>query len=702
MLKTLFSCLSFLLLVNQLFAQSQSLYREDFTTNSGAWPLYKEATYTAEVTGGAYAINLKKEGMYWWIWKPVTINPSKPFAIHVSFTLKGVSKTGHFGIAWNVKNDKNNYTFAVSREGKHGLFETKEGSYDYKVKWTPSAKKVQMETNHVLKLKSDGSNYTFFLDDVQLCQVPFFKFAFDKSVGFFVENTINVQVDYLEVFQDRGTINAVTGTDLGVVKKENLGANINTAYPEKKPTISHDGKHLYFTRSDDPQNIGTDKSDDIWYAELGDEGLFGKAINLGRPVNNKNNNSCIGVARDNSWIMLKGQYDANGEYSKQGFSIAHRNGSGWNNPVNIEVKNFYNNNQYQEACINPDGDVLLFAIEREDSYGDKDLYVSKKMSDGSWSEPVNCGGVINSFAAEIGPFIAGDGKTVYFASEGHPGYGDADVFMSVRLDDTWTNWSTPVNLGPTINTAKWDAYFSTDAKGEWGYMVSTENSIGRTDIFRFKLPQQAKPKPTCVVKGTIINAKTNEPMIGELTFHILETDSLLGKIYATPTDGRFSMILKEGFRYSIDVSYPGYLGERVSVDMSGITESIEKELVVYLKPIERNTTIELNNVYFEPDKSELLYHSKAQLHWVVLFMEANPNAVILIGGHSSKGDGSEKYYQKLSEKRAKAVYDYLVDLGIPKKRMKYKGYGSSQPVYTSGSAADNGRNRCVNFTIVQN
>ncbi|HRE98791.1 MAG TPA: hypothetical protein PK637_18655, partial [Flavobacteriales bacterium] len=73
-------------------------------------------------------------------------------------------------------------------------------------------------------------------------------------------------------------------------------------------------------------------------------------------------------------------------------------------------------------------------------YGDKDLYVSKKMSDGSWSEPVNCGGVINSFAAEIGPFIAGDGKTVYFASEGHPGYGDADVFMSVRLDDTWTNW----------------------------------------------------------------------------------------------------------------------------------------------------------------------------------------------------------------------------------------------------------------------
>lgn len=695
------SLLLFLVSVNQVFAQTQSIFRDDFSDNSKGWALYQEAQYSSGVSNGKFAIQLKKEGLFWWIWKPCAIDPAKPFIIKTRFTLKGTSVKGFFGLTWNTQNTENNYTFAVSRTGKHGFFITKDKQYEYVQNWTPSPKKVQMETQHTLMLKSDTKNYMFYLDDVLLCSVPFLSFNYENGIGFYVENSIRAEVDEIEVFQDRGSINPIQGDDLGVVVKHNLGSNVNTVYPEKKPTISHDGKTLFFTRDEDPANVGKNKSDDIWMASVDENDVWSPAQNLGKPVNNANNNSCIGVAEDNSWIMLKGQYTAEGEYLGSGFSIARKSGNGWANPENIAVKNFYNNNQYQEACISPDGTVLMFAIERNDTYGGKDLYISKKQGDGTWSEPLNCGPQVNSFAAEIGPFIAGDGKTVYYASEGLPGYGDADIFMITRLDDSWTNWSTPVNLGPTINTAGWDAYFTTDAKGEWGYMVSTENSIGRSDIFRFKLPEKAKPKITCIVKGKIINAKTNEPMIGELTFHVLDTDSLLGTIYASPVDGQFSMILKEGFHYSIDAKYPGYLGERVSVDMSNVKESIEKELIIYLKPIEVSTTIQLNNVFFEEDKAELHYSSKAQLRWVLLFLKDNPNAVILIGGHSMSGSAPEKYNQKLSEQRAKVVYKYLIELGVPRKQLKYKGYGSTKPVYDKNDPANNGRNRCVDFTILQ-
>lgn len=700
MRKTLFVIYLLFLFSNQGFGQTQSIFKDDFLNNNNAWLTKEASDFAAEVSDGNYNIDLKKEGDAWWLWSPIAIDPNKPFIYRCEFTIAPNSKKGVFGLAWNVENADNNFNFAVSVTGQHMVFNTKDGAYSYPKSWTSSSKKVEKGKAQILTVKSNGSNYQYLLDDAVLCELPYYKFEGTNSVGFYVQNFIDVRVNWVEIVQDRGAMNVLSGTDLDVVKKTNLGSNVNTVYTEKKPVISHDGHTLFFVRSEDPQNFGVDKADDIWFATVDDQNQWSKAKNVGRPVNNKENNSCIGVAQDNSWIMLKGQYTSDGEYKGSGFSIASKNGEGWSNPVNLTVKNYYNNAKYQEACVSPDGNVLMFAIQREDSYGNKDLYVSKRLPDGTFSEPVNCGANVNSFAAEIGPFIAGDGKTVYYASEGLPGYGDADIFMIQRLDDSWTNWSNPVNLGPTINSAGWDAYFSTDAKGEWGYMVSTENAIGRSDIFRFRLPEKAKPKITCVVKGKIINAKTNEPMIGELTFNVLETDSLLGKIYALPSDGTFSMVLKEGLQYSIDATYPGYLGERISIDLRDVKESVEKEVVMYLKPIENETTVELNNVFFEENKAELHYSSKAQLHWVRIFMEKNPETVILIGGHAMVSGASEKFNKKLSEDRAKTVYKYLIEIGVDKKRLKYKGYGSSKPVYSGTDPGQNSKNRCVDFTII--
>lgn len=685
-----------------LMSQTQSIFRDDYNDNKNQWFLIEETTYAAEIVAGHYNLDLKKEGMYWCVWEPIALNPSKPFIIKNSFVMSNKSKNGHFGISWGIEDLNNNYTFLISKTGKCAVYQRTNGEIKYIVNWKALPMAVNLEQAYTLTLKSDGSNYSFYLDDQKVAETPWFTFPYGNGIGYFVENFVDVKVDWIEVFQDRGALNIVDGSDKFDVKKENLGSNVNTVYTEKKPTISHDGKTLYFTREGDPANTKSKERDDIWVSKSDENKLFGKAENLGAPINNGAHNSVVGVAEDNSWMVVKGLYNAEGEWGGKGFSISQHSGNGWSKPQAIVVKDYYNDNMYEEACISPDGNVLMFAIERKDTYGDKDLYVSMKQSDGTWSAPVNCGPKVNSFAAEIGPFIAGDGKTVYYASEGLPGYGDADVFMIRRLDDTWTNWSDPVNLGPQINTAGWDAYFSTDAKGEWGYMVSTQNAIGSSDIFRFKLPEKAKPKIICSLKGIVMNGKTNTPMMGEIKIKVLETDSTLSDVYALPSDGSFFIAIKEGYHYALTVTYPGYIGESINVDFTGVKESVEKEVVLYLKPIEKESKIELNNIFFEENKADLHYRSKAQLDQIVVIMMNNPNMKILIGGHAMSSSADEKFNVKLSKKRAKAVYDYLVSKGIDKKRLQYVGYGSSKPVYQGQKAADNARNRCVDFTILSN
>src|SRR5690606_40006543 len=126
--------------------------------------------------------------------------------------------------------------------------------------------------------------------------------------------------------------------------------------------------------------------------------------------------------------------------------------------------------------------VLILSVQRLDTQGDKDLYVSFMQADGFWSEPRNIGKVVNTAAYEGSPFIAADGKTLYFTTTGKSGYGDGDIFMTKRLDDTWLNWSEPVNLGPEINTEQWDGFFTVPASGDYAYFSSTENSLGQEDI----------------------------------------------------------------------------------------------------------------------------------------------------------------------------------------------------------------------------
>ncbi len=274
---------------------------------------------------------------------------------------------------------------------------------------------------------------------------------------------------------------------------ENLGAGVNSQYYDHLPIIAPDGKTLYFARKFALDNLGKENRDDIYFAKKMPTGQWGKAENIGEPLNNEYNNYVAFVSADNQRIYLANHYKKKAE---DGVSMSTREKSGkWGKPKALNIKKFYNYNIFSDIHLNINENTMLLCLERDDSYGDLDMYVSFKYADGSWSEPQNLGPKINSVGAEGSAFLAADDKTIYFSSSGRQGFGSYDMYMTKRLDNSWMNWSEPINLGDKINTPKMDIYYSIPPQSDYIYYSSEESYYGLNDLYRIKLPKEARPEP---------------------------------------------------------------------------------------------------------------------------------------------------------------------------------------------------------------
>jgi Tol biopolymer transport system component len=168
-----------------------------------------------------------------------------------------------------------------------------------------------------------------------------------------------------------------------------------------------------------------------------------------------------------------------------------RNGA-WGKSVPMEIENFYNRNSYIDLFVAAKSKVLILAIERKDSKGEQDLYVSFASGENKWSEPINMGSVINSDQADFAPFLSADGKTLFFSSYKDGGLGGCDIYFTTRLDDTWTKWTAPKNLGAGINSSREEANFSISGNYEFIYFESYDTEHEVRDIFRAELPKEIR------------------------------------------------------------------------------------------------------------------------------------------------------------------------------------------------------------------
>ena len=303
------------------------------------------------------------------------------------------------------------------------------------------------------------------------------------------------QIDCIGISSQKNRIEARINTiDYGsfVPNPENLGSNVNSPYNDMLPIISPDGNTLYFARKYAPENMGVEKKDDIYISQKLNANTWSKAQNIGSPLNTDEHNFVCAISPDGNTMYLANRYDYRTE--GQRVAVSYRNDKGkWSKPSALNIVNMYNKSKYACYHLSIDEKVMVMAIERNDTYGDMDLYVSFRYADGNWSEPLNMGSDLNTAGAEASVFLAADGKTLYFSSNGHAGFGDLDMFMSKRLDNTWKHWSTPVNLGNRINTPGMDVYYTIPASGDYAYYSSERAGYGLNDIYRILLPQALRP-----------------------------------------------------------------------------------------------------------------------------------------------------------------------------------------------------------------
>gem|GEM_PF-248288 len=506
-------------------------------------------------------------------------------------------------------------------------------------------------------------------------------------------DTENILPD-LKIFAEDFDYEGLSGNFLS--EKELLSSNVNSPYTELRPIISPDGRKLYFVRQDHPENYGSSKEQDIWVSALTQEGEWSIAYNIGPPINNKYPNHIGGVTPDGNTLVIGHVYNSDGTLSS-GISITNKKSDGWSFPEKLNIKNYYNDGKYLEYYLSNSGKILLMTVERNDSYGDRDVYASFSENDGNWSEPMNLGPVVNSSSEEISPFLASDEKTLYYSSKGKGGFGDADLFMSRRLDDTWKNWSEPENMGEQINTSGFDAYYFFSASGEYAYFVSS-SAGNNEDIYRIKIPKRVRSEPVFMVSGKVLDSRSGQPIDAKIYYEMLPSGIEQGIARTDPATGDYKITLPKGRKYGFRAEADGYLSVNDNIDASELSRYKEIERNLYLVPIQVGETIKLNNIFFDSGKFQLKDESFPELQRVVSFLNQNPGITIQISGHTDNVN-TDEYNLKLSENRAKAVYTYLLQNNILASRVTFKGFGESNPVASNDTEEGRQLNRRVEFTI---
>jgi OmpA-OmpF porin, OOP family len=505
----------------------------------------------------------------------------------------------------------------------------------------------------------------------------------------------------------------------------------NSVYDELNPVISPDGKLLYVTIANHPQNMGGKKDPgDIWVSQLGSGNVWTEPVHAGSLINDRGYNSIAGFSGDGNEMFLLNHFDPQGGTPKtQGISVTHRNGDIWVRPTNISIPYFQNKSGMLSGYITPDKRYFVFSAETYGSRGVEDLYITERISAGKWSEPKNLGSKINTQFQELSPFLSADGNTLFFSSNGRKGNGSFDVYSTTRLDESWTSWSEPVNLGPGVNTEGRDLFYRPYTSRGFAFYTSTKNSDGYGDIRIQTLPvaveeviaqeviadslvsvdttsaqfiEVAAPEEAeheIRVYGKVVNTKTGEAINASIVFEpVADTKQVAEK--TTATSAGYSVSLSTDAVFKVRIESNGFISTIENLDVKTY-EMKDLEMNFNLQPIEVGTTVNLRDVLFEQSKTTLLPQSYAQLDQVVSFLKTNSKVSIELSGHTDNVGNSAKN-TKLSQDRVNAVKSYLISMGIDSDRVTGKGYGGSKPIASNNTEETRKLNRRVEFTIRKN
>jgi outer membrane protein OmpA-like peptidoglycan-associated protein len=672
-----------LITVSVLHAQPKILIDETFLSNERGW----ETSAHKFIQDDALVINSPEDGDQSFV--SVYLDPLKDYTISADITQKtGLAGNG-FGLAWG-SSDENYNLFLISSSQEVAVFS---GNPAQLKSWKKSGAIKSLGQVNQLKIEHRSGKISFFINDVKVDERKEFQ-SFGSWIGFLALAEMRVVIDNFKVEQDQ--VIDLPENIAAFAEKENLGEGVNSVEDDLGPIISSDGKTLYFARQNVKDNIGGVYDDeDIWISHW-QEDAWSEAVNMGRSINTGLADNLVAVSADNNTMIFE---------KDNALALRHRTATGWSEFEKLDLT-FKNEYDYFVASLSADGKAVIFsAMLKQNSYYDPkrkegDLYVSVKDKNNKWSIPVNLGKSVNTAGDETSPFLSADGKTLYFATDGRPGYGYQDIFFTRRTGEGWTEWSKPMNLGPGVNTPGFDAYYTLPAAGDYAYFVSYDKGVGKADIFRIKLHEDVQPDPVILVKGFVLNNTTKAPLGAIIHFENLATGAEVGDARSDPKTGAYQIVLPYGAHYGVRANVNGFYSvhENLELQQNARYSEVQKDLLMV--PIAIGETVKLNNVFFEAGLATLRAESYPELDRLVKILRDNPGIHIDLAGHTDN-KGSADALMKLSQDRVVAVEDYLVKNGIDTNRISGRGYGATKSIAPSDTEENSRLNRRVEFKITK-
>jgi outer membrane protein OmpA-like peptidoglycan-associated protein len=468
----------------------------------------------------------------------------------------------------------------------------------------------------------------------------------------------------------------------------NLGDAINSKYRDYFPSVTADGEKMIFSR-----NISD--NEDFYIAEKKGN-KWGIPVPLSNKINTeKFNEGAQSISADGRYLFFTGCNRPDG-LGRCDIYVSHKEGSSWGEPFNLGAPL---NTPYWESqpTISPDGNTLYFVSNRPGGLGGYDIWKSMLKSDGYWSKPENLGAEINTPYDEHTPFIHSDGRTLYFSSDGWPGMGNKDIFLS-RLGDN-SKWSLPENLGYPINTFNEETGLIVTPDGTEGLFSSNlKGGYGDMDIYQFKIPADKKPMPITYVKGMVKDKQTGKFLEARVQVVNLKTKNTEYDDFTSAENGEFLAVMPIGGNYLFNVSADGYLFHSENYQLNEAYINTPFLLQIALEKLKIGTNVVLKNIFFNTNEYVLLPASVTELGTLSDLLKNNSKISIEIQGHTDNV-GNDADNKKLSLMRAKAVYDYLTAQKIAPERLAYKGFGETAPIANNDTETNRKLNRRTSFVI---
>jgi outer membrane protein OmpA-like peptidoglycan-associated protein len=470
-----------------------------------------------------------------------------------------------------------------------------------------------------------------------------------------------------------------------------------------------DAEYLPVVTADEETLIFTRQKNrgEDFYKSVKIKGEWDEAAYLSKDINtDMYNEGAQCISQDGAYLFFTGCNRPDG-LGRCDIYISKKEGKFWSQPFNIGAP--VNTQGWEsQPSISADGRTLYFVSTRPGGIGGYDIWKSELNNDGSWTTPLNLGPNINTVYDEQSPFIHPDNQTLYFSSTGWPGFGNKDLFVSRKTatlkddSDDLITWEAPKNLGYPINTFKEESGLTLSSNGKTGFFASNQSDgFGNLDIYSFEVPEKLRPKLVTYAKGNVYDKDTNEPLGAKVQIIDLANGKAVFDDVSDIESGIFMATMPIGKSFGLNVSKDGYLFYSENFELdSKLYNDKPFNLKIPLQKIEVGGFVILNNIFFESNKFNLLSQSKIELQQLISFLTLNPSVSIEINGYTDNV-GDDKSNLALSENRSKTVYNYLISNQINAARLSYKGYGETKPVADNSSEAGRKKNRRTEFKIIK-